>query len=121
MHPRKFIRDSVGFATSQYLVRFLNLVRGLVAARLLGPGPYGAWSAIQLLFDYGGCAPIGTYQGLDRVIPARIVDGDAHRLDRAKRRALQCLRSTACSTPRSASPGSGARAADSGWGAIRQR
>ena len=85
VHPRKFVRDSVGFAISQYLVRFLNLVRGLVAARLLGPAPYGAWSALLLLFDYGGCAPLGTYQGLDRVVPARIVDGDARLLERAKR------------------------------------
>ena len=88
MHPRKFIRDSVGFAFSQYLVRFLNLVRGLVAARLLGPAPYGAWSALLLLFDYGGCAPLGTYQGLDRVVPARIVDGEAAQLERAKRAGL---------------------------------
>jgi O-antigen/teichoic acid export membrane protein len=88
VHPRKLVRDSVGFAFSQYLVRFLNLVRGLVAARLLGPSPYGAWSAIQLIFDYGGCAPLGTFQGLDRVVPARIVDGDARLLDRAKRAGL---------------------------------
>ena len=88
MHPRKFIRDSVGFAFSQYLVRFLNLARGLVAARLLGPADYGSWSAIQLLFDYGGTAPAGTYQGLDRVIPARIVEADARRLEGAKRAGL---------------------------------
>ncbi len=88
MHARKFVRDSVGFAFSQYLVRLLNLVRGLVAARLLGPSPYGVWSALLLLFDYGGCAPLGTYQGLDRVIPARIVEGDAARLERAKRSGL---------------------------------
>lgn len=25
VHPRKFVRDSVGFAFSQYLVRLLNL------------------------------------------------------------------------------------------------
>ena len=88
MHPRKFVRDSVGFAFSQYLVRFLNLVRGLVAARLIGPAPYGAWSALLLLFDYGALAPLGTYQGLDRVVPARIVDGDPRLLERAKRSGL---------------------------------
>ncbi|MBI1797522.1 MAG: oligosaccharide flippase family protein [Candidatus Eisenbacteria bacterium] len=88
MHPRKFIRDSVGFASSQYLVRFLNLVRGLVAARMLGPAGYGAWNAIMLLFDYGGYAPLGTYQGLDQAVPARIVDGHARRLERVKRAGL---------------------------------
>jgi O-antigen/teichoic acid export membrane protein len=88
VHPRKFVRDSVGFAFSQYLVRLLNLARGLIAARLLGPAAYGAWSALLLLFDYGGCAPLGTYQGLDRVVPARIVDGDERLLERAKRSGL---------------------------------
>src|SRR5436853_6891908 len=88
MHPRKFIRDSVGFAFSQYLVRFLNLVRGLVAARLLGPAGYGTWTAILLIMDYGVNAPFGTYQGLDQVVRARIVDGDARALDRWKRAGL---------------------------------
>lgn len=88
MHPRKFVRDSVGFAISQYLVRLLNLTRGLVAARLLGPAPYGAWSALLLLFDYGACAPLGTYQGLDRAVPARIVDSDSRLLERVKRSGL---------------------------------
>jgi O-antigen/teichoic acid export membrane protein len=88
VHPRKFIRDSVGFAFSQYLVRFLNLVRGLIAARMLGPAGYGAWNAIMLLFDYGVYAPFGTYQGLDQAVPARIVDGDAGRLERVKRAGL---------------------------------
>jgi len=88
VHPRKFIRDSVGFAFSQYLVRFLNLVRGLVAARLLGPAGYGTWTAILLLMEYGVNAPVGTYQGLDQVVPGRIVDGDARALDRVKRAGL---------------------------------
>src|SRR2546426_4272579 len=88
VHPRKFVRDSVGFAFSQYLVRFLNLVRGLVAARMLGPAGYGAWNALMLLFDYGACAPLGTYQGLDQVVPSRIVDGEQRPLERVKRSGL---------------------------------
>lgn len=88
MHPRKFVRDSIGFATSQYLVRILGTIRGLVAARLLGPVGYGEWNALMLLLDYGGTAPFGTYQGLDQSVPARIVDGDARALDRLKRAGL---------------------------------
>lgn len=88
MHLRKFIRDSLGYAISQYLVRFLTTVRGLVAARLLGPGGYGAWNAIMLIMDYGTYAPAGTFSGLDQAVPARIVDGDAARLDRLKRAGL---------------------------------
>jgi len=88
MHVRKFIRDSLGFAISQYLVRFLTTLRGLIAARMLGPGGYGAWSAIMLIMDYGAYAPAGTFSGLDQAVPARIVDGDAARLERLKRAGL---------------------------------
>jgi O-antigen/teichoic acid export membrane protein len=88
MPTRKFLRDMIGFAVSQYLARFLLTVRGLVAARLLGPAGYGDWNAIMLLLEYGTHAPLGTYQGLDQSVPARIVDGDARRLDRLKRAGL---------------------------------
>jgi O-antigen/teichoic acid export membrane protein len=88
MHPRKFIRDSVGYAVSQYLVRFLTTVRGLIAARLLGPAGYGSWNGLILLLEYGIYAPLGTYSALDQSVPARIVDGDAQRLDRVKRAGL---------------------------------
>ena len=65
------------------------VVRSIVAARLLGPLPYGAWNAIQLIMDYGTTLPpIGTQQGLDQSVPARIVEGDAHRLERIERAGL---------------------------------
>ena len=88
MYARKFVRDSIGFAVSQYLVRFLTTVRGLIAARLLGPAGYGSWNAVMLIMDYGCYAPAGTYAGLDRAVPARIVDGDAQRLEQLKRSGL---------------------------------
>ncbi len=87
--PRtRFLRDLVAFAASQYMARVLLTVRGLIAARLLGPAGYGSWNAIMLILDYGTHAPLGTYQGLDQAVPARIVDGDAARLDRLKRAGL---------------------------------
>lgn len=88
MHPRKFIRDSLGFAAAQYLSRVLIMARGVIAARLLGPILYGSWSAIQLLMDYGTLAPLGTQSGLDQAIPGRIVEGDAGRLERMERAGL---------------------------------
>jgi len=57
VHPRKFIRDSLGFAITQYVIRGLLMGRAIVAARLLGPLPYGAWNAIQLVMDYGTTLP----------------------------------------------------------------
>lgn len=88
MHPRKLVRDTVGFAAAQYTVRAVLMLRGLIAARMLGPAPYGAWQAINLILDYGNNATIGTQQGLDQVIPTRIADGDAARLRRTMRGGL---------------------------------
>lgn len=85
MHPRKFIRDSVGYAFTQYLVRAGLMLRGIVAAKLLGPQQYGAWNALQLMMDYGMFAPLGTQQGLDQAVPSRLVGGDGPLLDRLKR------------------------------------
>jgi O-antigen/teichoic acid export membrane protein len=63
-------------------------VRAIVGARLLGPSEYGAWNALMLMLDYGVLAQLGTQQGLDQAVPARIVDADAIRLDRLKRAGL---------------------------------
>jgi O-antigen/teichoic acid export membrane protein len=88
VHPRKFIRDSMGMAFSQYFVRLLLMARGVVAARLLGPVAFGAWNGLTLILDYGVLATLGTQQGLDQVVPGRIVEADAQRLDRVKRAGL---------------------------------
>lgn len=88
MHPRKFVRDSVGYAFAQYTVRAALMLRGLIAARFLGPEAYGAWNAIQIMIDYGPLASAGTQSGLDQMVPPRIVSGDAAALARVKRAAL---------------------------------
>lgn len=85
MHPRKLVRDSLGFAASQFMVRAALIVRTALAARWLGPHAFGAWNALQLLMDYGILAPLGTQQGLDQLVPRRIVDGDPESLARIKR------------------------------------
>jgi O-antigen/teichoic acid export membrane protein len=86
--PRQWIRDSVRFALTQYVVRAVLLLRGVIGARMLGPEGYGAWNALVLIMDYALSAPFGTQQGLDQTVPARIVQADAARLERAKRAGL---------------------------------
>ncbi len=88
MAPRKFIRDSFGIAFAQYVVRATLMLRTLLAARLLGPLPLGAWNAIQLVLDNGGLLLFGTQQGLDQLVPPRLVSGDAEGVRRVKRAAL---------------------------------
>jgi len=84
VHPRKIVRDFFGFATSQYIVRVLLVLRGLIAARVLGPAAYGAWNGLMLVLDYGNAAPLGTIQGLDQTVPPQLVAADATRLRRLK-------------------------------------
>lgn len=88
MHPRKIVRDFFGFATSQYIVRVLLVLRGLIAARVLGPSAYGAWNGLMLVLDYGAASPVGTIQGLDQTVPSQIVAGETDRLRRLKQAGL---------------------------------
>ncbi|MBI5171086.1 MAG: oligosaccharide flippase family protein [Candidatus Eisenbacteria bacterium] len=88
MHPRKFVRDSMNFAFAQYIVRATLMLRGIVAARIIGPDAFGAWSALQMMMEYGTLPLLGTQQGLDQMVPPRIVAGDEAALRRVKRAAL---------------------------------
>lgn len=85
MHPRTLVRDALGTAFSQYLARLVLLGRGLIAAAALGPGGFGAWNALHLLFDYGAYASAGALQGLDLALPPAAARGDAARADRVMR------------------------------------
>ncbi len=86
MPPRNFLRDSLGFAVAQYVIRVLLMVRAVVAVRLLGPLPDGAWNALQLVMDYGTTLPpMGTQRRIDQAVPARIIEGDPDRLARLER------------------------------------
>ena len=75
MAPPRFVRDTAGFAISQYLSRFVQLFRGIIAARLLGPAAYGSWNALLLVLDYGILSQLGLQQGLDQEIPGSITRG----------------------------------------------
>jgi len=88
MPRRKFIRETFGFAATQYVARAALMLRGFIAARLLGPQAYGAWGAIQLIMDYGAFTSAGTLQGLDQTVPAKLVEGDQEATRRVKRAAL---------------------------------
>jgi O-antigen/teichoic acid export membrane protein len=87
-HRRKFARDSMWLAFTQYLVRAMSMGRNFVAAKVLDPTSFGAWNALQLMMDYGALAPLGTQQGLDQLVPRRLVEGDAERAMQLKRAAL---------------------------------
>ena len=74
---RRFVRDTLGLAVSQYVARGVLLARGVLAAIALGPAGFGAWNALNLILDYGGYASGGALQGLDLHLPAPTARGDA--------------------------------------------
>lgn len=76
MHPRKFVRDALATAFSQYVARIALLARGVVAASSLGPLGYGSWNALNLLLDYGAYASCGALSGLDLRLPPAAARGD---------------------------------------------
>ena len=85
MSPKKFVRDTAGIALSQYLSRFVQMIRGLIAARVLGPAAYGSWNALLLVVDYGLLTQLGLQQGLDQEVPASLAKDPPERVQRLKR------------------------------------
>jgi O-antigen/teichoic acid export membrane protein len=84
--PKKqFVRDTAGFALSQYLSRFVQLFRSLIAARLLGPAAYGSWNALLLVLDYGILTQLGLQQGLDQRVPGSLATDPPEQTNRLKR------------------------------------
>ena len=77
MMSRRFVRDSLAVALSQYVTRAVMLARGLVTAAALGPVGFGAWNALNLILDYGVYASMGAFYGLDRRLPPAVARGDA--------------------------------------------
>jgi O-antigen/teichoic acid export membrane protein len=74
---RRFVRDTLGLAVSQYVARGILLARGVFSAIALGPAGFGQWNALNLILDYGGYASGGALQGLDLRLPAPTARGDA--------------------------------------------
>jgi O-antigen/teichoic acid export membrane protein len=52
-----------------YLGSALNMVRGLVLARLLGPAAFGVWSAMRLSQTLVMTAHLGSRQGMVQLVP----------------------------------------------------
>jgi hypothetical protein len=65
VRPRVFLRDLATVVTSQYLTRAIVVARGIIAAAVLRPAGYGVWNALNLIFEYGSYAGLGSIQGLD--------------------------------------------------------
>lgn len=61
-----------GAIGTSYLI---NLVGGLILARLLGPALYGVWKAVQLAGTYSAFSNVGATFGIDRTCPSLVSRG----------------------------------------------
>ena len=85
MHPRKAVRDILAVALSQFVARAVLLLRGVVAAAVLGPRGAGGWNALNLVLDYGAYASLGAVDGLELTLPGAVGHGDRVRAERLMR------------------------------------
>jgi len=85
VHPRKAVRDILAVALGQYVARTVLLVRGVLAAGVLGPRGAGGWNALNLVLDYGAYASLGAVDGLELRLPGAVGHGDRERAVRLMR------------------------------------
>lgn len=93
--PRRFVRDLSLQTTSNYLSTALQLARGLVLARLLGPASLGVYAAVGLVIAYSAFANLGMGGVALREIPIALGGGQNQEAEAWRWYALAT--STACS------------------------
>ena len=81
---RRILRDVAGFATSQYVLRVGNLIKGFAVARVLGPEGNGIWQHFALIFDYAQFTHFGVQTGYTKEIGHRLGRGDEAGVDAAR-------------------------------------
>jgi O-antigen/teichoic acid export membrane protein len=77
--------DVAGFAGSQYFLRFAQLLKGFLVARVLGPAGNGLWQHFVLITEYCEYSHLGALQGLNKVLGHRIGRGDRPGSDATQR------------------------------------
>ncbi len=80
----QILRDIAGFATSQYTLRFTNIIRGLVVAKLLGPSGNGLLQHFVIIFEYGLHGHFGVLPGYNKHLGHQLGAGDAEEIRAAR-------------------------------------
>ena len=75
MLKSKLIRDASFTTVSQYLTKFIALLRGFLVAKLLDPSMYGYFSGLSLVLLYNSQAHLGILHGLNRNLSLAIGGG----------------------------------------------
>jgi O-antigen/teichoic acid export membrane protein len=69
--------DVAGFAGSQYFLRFAQLLKGFLVAKILGPAGNGLWQHFVIITEFCEYSHLGALQGLNKVLGHRIGRQDA--------------------------------------------
>lgn len=73
---RRVLGDVIGFAGSQYFLRFAGILKGFVVARVLGPAGNGLWQHFVIISEYCQYSHFGALQGLNKVLGHRVGKND---------------------------------------------
>lgn len=69
VNKRDILRDTSFFSGSVYISQAMFFIRGFLNARILGPGLYGLWSALNIILSYSLYVHMGSLNAMNREIP----------------------------------------------------
>lgn len=67
----KIVREGLYYSTARYLSEFAFVIRGLVAAKLLGPSAYGLWAMLKTYINMSEFASGGAANAMYRQVPLK--------------------------------------------------
>jgi len=79
----KIVKDGLYYSSARYLSEFAFVIRGIVAAKLLGPSAYGLWAMLKTYIKMSEFASGGTANAMYRQVPLKIGErknDEAHRI-----------------------------------------
>jgi len=81
----RIIRDSFRLSSSSILSNLLNIIRGFIVAKLLGPSLFGIWNTFIILLNYIRQSDGGLFQGMAKEIPHQVGKGNKERVSEVER------------------------------------
>lgn len=88
LDKKNVLRDTSYFSGSTYVAQAMFFIRGFLNARILGPGLYGVWSALNIILKYSTFAHLGTFNAMAREIPYENGKGSSKAMDKVRNVAL---------------------------------
>jgi len=85
---KNVLRDTSFFSGGIYVSQVMFFIRGFLNARILGPGVYGLWSALNIILKYSTFSHLGTFNAMAREIPYENGQGSKNAMDKVRNVAL---------------------------------